>query len=70
MQLANKSDKRERYVMKKYQLGLYEKSMPANLTLHEKLVETKQAGFDYMELSIDETEEKLSPEQIIQKLQG
>jgi len=46
--------------MKKYQLGLYEKSMPANLTLHEKLVETKQAGFDYMELSIDETEEKLA----------
>ncbi len=42
-----------------YFLGLYEKSMPNSLSLREKLIETKKAGFDYMEISIDETDEKL-----------
>lgn len=46
--------------MKPYQLGLYEKSMPGNLSIPEKLVETAAAGYDYLELSIDETDEKLS----------
>ena len=46
--------------MKLYQLGLYEKAMPNHLTIHEKLVITKETGFDFMELSIDETDEKLS----------
>jgi len=43
-----------------YYLGLYEKSMPNELSLKEKLMETKNAGFDFMEISIDETDEKLS----------
>ena len=43
-----------------YRLGLYEKSMPGTLTLPQKLAETKKAGFDYIELSIDETDEKLA----------
>ncbi len=42
-----------------YLLGLYEKSMPHSLTIREKLAETRKAGFDYMEISIDETDEKL-----------
>ena len=42
-----------------YLLGLYEKSMPNSLSIREKLIETKKAGFDYMEISIDETDEKL-----------
>lgn len=46
--------------MKPYQLGLYEKSMPNTLPVAEKLKETKAAGFDYLELSIDETPEKLA----------
>jgi predicted hexulose-6-phosphate isomerase len=46
--------------MRKYRLGLYEKSMPGSLTLAEKLGETGRAGFDYLELSIDETDEKLA----------
>jgi predicted hexulose-6-phosphate isomerase len=46
--------------MKPYQLGLYEKSMPGSLSLDEKLRETGAAGFDYMELSVDETDEKLA----------
>lgn len=46
--------------MTPYLLGLYEKSMPGTLTIPEKLTETKQAGFDFLELSIDETDEKLA----------
>ncbi|MBR1780994.1 MAG: L-ribulose-5-phosphate 3-epimerase [Oscillospiraceae bacterium] len=45
---------------KKYLLGLYEKSMPNSLTLREKLQVTRESGFDFLELSIDETEEKLA----------
>ena len=43
-----------------YTLGLYEKAMPSGLTWKEKLEEAKEAGFDFVEISIDETEEKLA----------
>lgn len=46
--------------MKAYTLGLYEKAMPGNLSWEEKLQAAKEAGFDFVEISIDETEEKLS----------
>lgn len=46
--------------MKEYTLGLYEKSMPNYLTWDEKLNCAKECGFDTIEISIDETEEKLS----------
>jgi len=42
-----------------YTLGLYEKSMPSGLSWKEKLEAAKTAGFDFVEISIDETEEKL-----------
>lgn len=45
--------------MKAYTLGLYEKSMPNTLTWKEKLLEAREAGFDFVEISIDETDEKL-----------
>lgn len=45
--------------MKAYSLGLYEKSMPSDLTWREKLQVAKEAGYDYIELSIDATEEKI-----------
>ncbi|MBR2216633.1 MAG: L-ribulose-5-phosphate 3-epimerase [Selenomonadaceae bacterium] len=45
---------------KKYLLGLYEKSMPGNLSWYEKFRAASEAGFDYVEMSIDETEEKLA----------
>lgn len=45
---------------KLYTLGLYEKAMPKELTWKEKLTAAKEAGFDYVEISIDETEEKLA----------
>lgn len=46
--------------MKRYTLGLYEKSMPNNLSFAEKLLCAKECGFDYLEISIDETDEKLA----------
>lgn len=45
--------------MKEYTLGLYEKSMPNNLSWEEKLICAKECGFDTLEISIDETDEKL-----------
>ncbi|BCN29335.1 L-ribulose-5-phosphate 3-epimerase [Anaeromicropila herbilytica] len=45
---------------KAYTLGLYEKSMPSFLSWKEKLIAAKNAGYDFVEISIDETEEKLS----------
>ncbi len=43
-----------------YELGLYEKAMPANLSWQEKFEFAKKSGFDYIELSIDEKDEKLA----------
>jgi L-ribulose-5-phosphate 3-epimerase len=45
---------------KAYTLGLYEKAMPSTLNWKEKLLAAKKAGYDFVEMSIDETEEKLS----------
>ncbi|MBP3388421.1 MAG: L-ribulose-5-phosphate 3-epimerase, partial [Clostridia bacterium] len=41
-------------------LTVYEKAMPGMLSWEEKLVAAGKAGFDGVEISIDETEEKLS----------
>ena len=43
-----------------YLLGMYEKAVPADLSLKDKLIACKEAGFDWMEISIDETDEKIS----------
>lgn len=40
-------------------LGIYEKAMPDFLSIGEKLKLAKETGFDYMEISIDETDDKL-----------
>lgn len=45
---------------KGYTLGLYEKAMPKELTWKEKMLAAKGAGFDFIEISIDETDEKLA----------
>lgn len=45
---------------KPYYLGMYEKSMPASLSWKEKLENCREFGFDGLEISIDETEDKLS----------
>ncbi len=46
--------------MKKYVLGIYEKAMPNTLSWKEKMETAKKAGFDYIEISIDETDAKLA----------
>lgn len=45
--------------MKPYTLGIYEKAMPAQLSWKEKMETAKAAGYDFIEISIDETEERL-----------
>lgn len=44
----------------KYLLFLYEKAMPSTLTWIEKFEAAQAAGFDGIEISVDETDEKLS----------
>ena len=46
--------------MKKYALGLYEKAMPPTLSWREKLAFAKEAGYDFVEISIDASEEKIA----------
>lgn len=46
--------------MRNYLLGLYEKSMPNDLSIREKLAITRESGFDFLELSVDETDAKLA----------
>lgn len=44
----------------KYQLGLYEKAIPAGLSWDEKLEVARKLNYGYVELSIDETNDKLA----------
>lgn len=46
--------------MKKYAIGLYEKAMPASLSWQEKLECARECGYDFLEISIDETDGKLA----------
>lgn len=46
--------------MKKYEIGLYEKAMRNGLSWREKLQCTKECGYDYLEISIDATDEKIN----------
>ena len=45
--------------MRAYTLGLYEKAMPSDLTWKEKLETAKEAGYDFVEISIDEQTQSL-----------
>lgn len=45
--------------MKEYFIGLYEKAMPNTLSWREKLECARDNNFDFVEISIDETDEKL-----------
>ena len=46
--------------MKAYVIGLYEKAMPKSMSWREKLECAKECGYDFVEISIDETDDKLS----------
>ena len=45
--------------MKAYKIGLYEKAMRDDLSWAEKLSCAKECGYDYVEISIDASEEKI-----------
>jgi L-ribulose-5-phosphate 3-epimerase len=40
-------------------IGLYEKALPENLSWEERLTAARDAGYSFMELSIDETDERI-----------
>ncbi|UUE09609.1 L-ribulose-5-phosphate 3-epimerase [Dickeya zeae] len=44
---------------KPFRLGLYEKALPAAFTWEEKILVAKELGFDFIEISVDESDEKL-----------
>lgn len=48
------------YDLDRAPIGIYEKALPSSLSWEEKLLSAKEAGFDYLEISIDETDEKLA----------
>jgi L-ribulose-5-phosphate 3-epimerase len=46
--------------MKTYEIGLYEKALPLTLAWRDRLNAAKDCGYDWLEISIDETDDKLS----------
>jgi len=53
---ANVSNKNP---MRKHPLGIYEKALPPNLTWAQRLAMAKVCGFDFVEVSIDESDVRL-----------
>ena len=45
---------------KKYHIGLYEKAMPSALNWEEKLQCARDCGYDFVEISIDESDARLA----------
>lgn len=41
-------------------IGIYEKALPADLSWEERLVHAAKAGYDYVEISIDESDSRLA----------
>ncbi|CAI1561360.1 L-ribulose-5-phosphate 3-epimerase ulaE [Serratia fonticola] len=46
--------------MRQHPLGIYEKALPKNLSWPERLALAKACGFDFVEMSVDESDERLS----------
>lgn len=46
--------------MRLHPLGIYEKALPKTLSWPERLALAKSCGFDFVEMSVDETDERLS----------
>ena len=46
--------------MRKHKLGIYEKALPKDISWQDRLSIAKACGFDFVEISIDETDERLS----------
>jgi hexulose-6-phosphate isomerase len=47
-------------MLKEHFLGLYEKALPPGWSWDKRLYSAKKLGFDYMEISIDETDDRIS----------
>ncbi len=45
---------------KPYLLGMYEKAVPNDISWKERLEVARESGFDYVEISVDETDAKLA----------
>ena len=43
-----------------HELGIYEKAFDPNISWRERLSRAKELGFDYLEISIDETDDRLA----------
>ncbi|MFZ7344665.1 L-ribulose-5-phosphate 3-epimerase [Avibacterium volantium] len=46
--------------MRKHKLGIYEKALPKHISWQDRLSIAKACGFDFVEISIDESDERLS----------
>lgn len=46
--------------MRQHPLGIYEKALSKDLSWPERLVLAKSCGLDFVEMSVDETDERLS----------
>ena len=46
-------------MLDRHLLGLYEKALPPEWSWEKRLKTTKELGFDYIEISIDETDERI-----------
>ncbi|GAD89447.1 L-ribulose-5-phosphate 3-epimerase SgbU [Vibrio halioticoli NBRC 102217] len=46
--------------LSRHRVGLYEKALPNTMGWEEKLITTKQLAFDFLEISIDESDERRS----------
>lgn len=46
--------------MRKHKLGIYEKALSKHLTWQDRLSLAKACGFDFVEMSVDETDERLA----------
>ena len=47
-------------IKRRHPLGIYEKALPKTLSWPERLALAKSCGFDFVEMSVDETDERLS----------
>ena len=46
--------------MRVHPLGIYEKAMPSDFTWAQRFATTKEAGFDFVEISVDESDSRLA----------
>ncbi|HDX0971606.1 TPA: L-ribulose-5-phosphate 3-epimerase [Pasteurella multocida] len=46
--------------MRKHKIGIYEKALPKNISWQDRLSIAKACGLDFVEISIDETDERLA----------